>query len=750
MNLSLAAMLLLPAALAAAPAELFVSPDGQDTNPGTAAAPLQTLAAARDKARGMAGDGVVVNVAAGVYSLTEPLAFSDQDRNVTFRGDRANKPQILGGRVLQGFEPYRDGIMKLDLAKAGLKGVGFGQLFFNGQRMTLARTPNADPADIHGGVWAHVVEPSPRPSARAFVYDKREVDPSRWANPADGRIGIFCRYDWRWNRIQLKSVDLELGSIELSRDATYELETGDRYFIEGIFEELDQPGEWYLDRRTDTLYFYPPDNVAIGQVSYSGVDQLITMTGSAKVRFEQFIIEGSAGNAVEIKDATDCAIVGSEIRNTGAWAVAIDGGQRDAVLGCDIHDTGYGGVRVSGGDRQTLTASEHRVDNNYIHHIAIFEKTYNTAINIGGVGNQATHNLIHDTPHAALTLAGNDNLVEFNIVHHTNLQSTDTGGIYSCPRDWTQRGNIIRYNRWSDIGGFGKKSSWTPVSDGKVEFQYPHFTWAIYMDDPTSGNLIYGNVLYRVPVSGLHNHGGRDNVWQNNIIVDCPAFQAGMLAPDWDNWPSIYEKFRAVCQPGSVYFTKYPALADYKDDHPEAMTGLKFERNIVYYTTEGTEWLRHERGWGNDQVLYTYRLRGEDFGTNSFDYNLIGVDPSLKLRIDLTRRPEPSEQLDWAGWQATGMDQHSVLADPKFVDPSKHDYRLKPDSPALKLGFEPIPMEQMGLYESPDRASWPVTEAPGAAAVAKPEVRAFKLPGSSRWRPGRSTPVTAWPTPSAS
>jgi len=374
----------------------------------------------------------------------------------------------------------------------------------------------------------------------------------------------------------------------------------------------------------------------------------------------------------------------------------------------------------------------------YIHHIAVFEKTYNTAINLSGVGNRATHNLIHDTPHAALTLAGNDNLVEFNIVHHTNLESTDTGGIYSCPRDWTQRGNIIRYNRWSDIGGFGKKSSWTPVSDGRVEFEYPHFTWAIYMDDPTSGNLIYGNVLYRVPVSGLHNHGGRDNLWQNNVIVDCPAFQAGMLAEDWGEWPAIFQRFKAVCPPGSVYFERYPALREYRDDHPSD-DRARFERNIVYYTVEGTRWLREQRGLDNRMKLYTYRLRDADFGANAFDHNLIGADPSLQLEIDLTRRPEPSQTLTWAQWQATGMDRNSVLADPKFVDPARHDYRLQPDSPALTLGFEPIPMDKMGLYESPQRASWPVVEAPGAATVAKPLVRAFKLPG---FEPLEAKPVT--------
>src|SRR3569623_2097788 len=75
---------------------------------------------------------------------------------------------------------------------------------------------------------------------------------------------------------------------------------------------------------------------------------------------------------------------------------------------------------------------------------------------------------------------------------------------------------------------------------------------------------------------------------------------------------------------------------------------------------------------------------------------------------------EETESLDeWQSWQALG-DQHSVIADPKFLDADKDDYRLAPDSPAWALGFKPIPVEKMGPYASPDRATWPSVEAEGA------------------------------------
>jgi hypothetical protein len=76
---------------------------------------------------------------------------------------------------------------------------------------------------------------------------------------------------------------------------------------------------------------------------------------------------------------------------------------------------------------------------------------------------------------------------------------------------------------------------------------------------------------------------------------------------------------------------------------------------------------------------------------------------------------EQTESIDeWQSWQALGGDRQSVIADPKFIAPQKDDYRLAADSPAWALGFRPIPVEKIGPYASPDRASWPIVEAAGA------------------------------------
>ena len=55
---------------------------------------------------------------------------------------------------------------------------------------------------------------------------------------------------------------------------------------------------------------------------------------------------------------------------------------------------------------------------------------------------------------------------------------------------------------------------------------------------------------------------------------------------------------------------------------------------------------------------------------------------------------------DYTEWRGRGFDSHSVVADPLFVDPDHDDYALKPDSPALKLGFKPIDLSAVGLRGS--------------------------------------------------
>ena len=762
----------------------YVATNGNDVWSGTLAAsnsegtdgPFATLAKAQDelrtlKAAGQTGDGATVFVRGGTYELHETLTWGPEDSGtaeapVIYRAYEDEKPVLLGARRVTGFKPWKDEILQCDLKGTPLEGVTFRQLFFRGKpglsattkvlssseheirarragsgrlrRMEMARYPNVDSGDPHFGEWAHVLAVD-GPGVKDHFTCTDDVIKT-WTNVGRAEVCIHPAYGWAWNIVPIKTAHREEQQVTLARNVSYNLHVGDRYFVRNLLEELDAPGEWYLDGESSTLYFWPPDgNVQDGHVPgevWAPVTGTVAaMKGASHVTLRGFTIEACGGDAVQIHDCHACLVAQSVIRNCGAWGVSVRGGHRSGASGNDISETGAGGIALDGGDLKTLEHGDNFATNNYIHHIAEFQRTYNTGVNVRGMGNTAGHNLIHDCYHQGILMGGSENRVEYNIVHHTNLGSEDTGGIYMSSRNYLSRGNVIRHNIFHHVGGFGKASSWTPVRNGRVKFEYPHFTWGIYLDAPETGVHVYGNVLYSVPVCGMFNHSGKDNTWENNIVVDCPGFRASVWGRG-DLFVTSWNHVRQAKKEGywDRYVERYPELRRYDENELRANTmfNCKFVRNIVYYTKEGGKWMRERNkgAWQDGQLVWTYAGHRDDFPEFEFDHNCVWSPDGIDPKFQLTLAPEPGKLLSWAEWKATGKDEHSLFADPLFVDSANHDYRLRPDSPALKIGFQQIPFDEIGPFQDELRASWPIVEAPGVAALGDfTTERFFQLPG---------------------
>jgi len=735
---------------------VYVATNGNDAWSGTLASPnaaetdgpFASLAKAQEevrklKAAGRLGDGATVSVRGGTYELHETFTLGPEDSAaaeapVAYRAYENEKPVLVGARRVTGFKPWKGEILQCDLTGTPLEGVVFRQLFFRGRRMEMARYPDVDPDDPHFGTWAHVLAVD-GPGVRDHFTCTADVIKD-WTRVQHAEVCIHPAYGWAWNILPIKAASRESRRITLAGNVSYELRVGDRYFVRNLLEELDTPGEWYLDRDSRTLYFWPPDDGAQDgnmpdDVWAPVIGTIAVMKDTSHLTLRGFTIEACDGDAVQIHDCNDCTVAGCVIRNCGAWGVNIRGGRRSGAVGNDIYATGAGGVALDGGNLKTLDRGDNFATNNYIHHIAEFRRTYNTGVNVRGFGNTADHNLIHDCYHQGILMGGSDNTVEYNIVHHTNLGSEDTGGLYMSSRNYLSRGNVIRHNIFHHVGGFGKANSWTPAQNGRVKFEYPHFTWGIYLDAPETGVHVYGNVLYSVPVCGLFNHSGKDNTWENNIVVDCPGFRASVWGRG-ELFVTSWNHVRQAKKEGywDVYLQRYPELQRYDENEARAniMFNCKFVRNIVYYTKDGSKWMRerNKSAWQDGQLVWTYRGHRDDFPEFEFDYNCVWSPEEIAPKFELTLTPEARKLLGWEEWKATGKDEHSVFADPMFVDSANHDYRLRPESPALKLGFKPIPFDKIGPYEDRLRASWPIVEAPGAAALGDfTTERFFQLPG---------------------
>ncbi len=669
--------------------EFFVAPNGRDANTGNKAKPFATLERARDAIRLLKAEdrapkgGVTVFLRSGDYVRTNALELSAADSGtadspLVWRAYKNENVRLLGGRILNGFtpvsnatvlarldEPARGRILQLNLRALGItdfgemKSRGFSraavpahcELFFDHRPMTLARWPNAgefakiagypatsDQVDEHGGNVGQL------PGGFHYVGDR----PGRWQDVSDLWVHGYWSYDWANSYEQVASLDIAQRLVKTaSPHGLYGFRKNQRFYFLNALEELDQPGEWFLDRKAGLLYFWPPESGARETV-LSLLDQpLLKLQDVSQVTFRGLILEATRGNAVEIRGGANNRIAGCLIRNAGNTGVVIEGGSGHAVVSCDVSDTGDGGVSLTGGDRQTLTPGGHVVENCHFQRLGRWSKCYVPAVAMTGVGLRASHNLIQDHPHCAILYWGNDHLMEFNESHHIALETGDVGAIYTG-RDYTFRGNKIRHNFIHHTGGVGMGSM------------------GVYMDDCVSGTEVFGNIFYKVHWA-MFIGGGRDHRVANNLFVDCdPAVRADGRGLDqsqvWHNMVNDTMRQRLAEVPLALYRQRYPEMKSldryYGPPEGPAITGEAFkgvppDDNVIERNVCVGKWL--EVGWhatGN-----TLRLEG----------NLTNAAPSL-------------------------------AALPNDQSPAKA-FALKKDSPAWALGFQRIPVEQIGLRE---------------------------------------------------
>ncbi len=740
--------LLFASVASAQEANFYVAPNGSDRNPGTLERPFATLERARNAIRALKARArgrplaVTVFVRGGTYYLPRPLQLRRGDSGapgapVVYQAYRDEKPVLAGGRRITGFKPYKGRILVADLRSQGFPQRKIRQLFYNGKRQHLARYPNFDPdAPICGG-WAFVpgeYVPLTRRKAVETLEQRRILrvkpqDLRRWAHPEDGSVMLFPHHNW-WNHIvPIASVDYKNCVVKLGPNRGFEarlgdrrfgMKGGDRFYFRGLFEELDAPGEWYLDPRAGKLYFWPPGPMDDAVVVATVLDRILDLqTGAGYITFRGFTIEYGDKEAVSMYKTHHCRLEKCVVRRAmeySSWSAAVRvAGNHNAVVGCDVYDVGSTGIVISGGDFETLTPGENVADNNYVHHTGVFYKA-GSGISCTGVGNRVSHNLVHDTPRQGIRWNGSDHLIEYNHVRHTNTEISDTAMINACNCSWTKRGTVIQYNYLHDPVGFGRNRYQQWVA--------PYYCWGVYLDNITCGVTVRGNIMARIVLGGPFIHGGRDNLIENNIVIDGAKQQMtySTWKPDPGKATERMEKlfFKFATLPAYAKYPEIKPLLKMSMEERLKMSGNRFVRNILYYR-------------GEKAMLYS--VRNLDFETTVSDYNVIWHFGKPLLTERGSRTP-PEQQ--WARWKAHGFEQHSVIADPRFVDPARDDFRLRPDSPALRLGFKPIPIEKIGPYESPLRATWPIVEAEG---VREHPLRLDRMPKPPPHKPRRPRPL---------
>ena len=664
---------------------LFVAADGRDAGPGTREQPFATLQRARQEIRklkqdgGLPKGGVTVHVGGGQYTVTETFRLHEEDSGtetapIVYRADKGyracegERPTFTGGARLTEFQPVRDAavlerlpeqsrgkVVQVDLAAYGIKdldpvtlggfasGRGFKthpmmELFFDGRALQLARWPND--GYVHTGdvpLDGHLIHGRQGSKTGRFTYEGDR--PKRWKHDSDVLLYGYWFFGWADSYEQVASIDTDRREITLKPPYhRYGYRKRQPYYAINLLSEIDAPGEWYLDRGTGMLYLYPPSDPseAVVELSTFGFP-FVVMNDVSHVTFEGLCWELGCVDAVRITGGEHCLLAGCTIRRCGGNGVEIQGGRNHGLLACDIYSMGRGGAGVTGGDRKTLTPGGHFIENCHIYNLSRIDHTYTPAVRISGVGNRIVHNRMHDVRSSAIRLGGNDHRVELNEVFDVVWESDDQGGA-DMFGNATYRGNVFRYNYWHHIG-IGHNTDEEP-SCGRA---------GIRLDDAISGTLLFGNIFYRCSAGklgfgGVQIHGGKDNVVDNNIFVDCTA------AISFSPWGEArWKQFTrdALQSPEidkSLYLRRYPKLARLSEDHDVNTVS----HNLVYRCEE---FLRRDRG-------------------------------RTKL-----------------------ADNFIVAEDPGFADAARGNFRIQRNPPP---GFRPIPFDQIGLYRDAYRTELPV------------------------------------------
>jgi hypothetical protein len=575
---------------------LALAPGGNDAHDGSPERPFATLEGARDairslKMRGpLPAGGVVVAIADGTYPLGRTFKLTAEDSGtaqapVVYQGRPGARCRFSGDVELTGFAKLTDPallarlpaeargkVWQVGLKAAGIDSVppprlgGFAsgrgfrttpavRLFAGERELPLARWPNHGASAI-----AKLLAPVDQTihgmkGSKTGRFTCKSDRLARWTADPDIILHGWWFWDWAESRELVESIDLQSGAITLAPPFhTYGYRAGQPFHATNLFSEIDRPGEWYLDRTTLTLYVHEMSGSPAGLRLSLADFPAMTMENVEHVRFQGIAWTGGAADGIRLSNCRNAVIEGCRFSRLGGDAIVIDGGSACGVVSCDINLAGRGGVVLGGGQRKSLTPGRHYVTNCHFHHLSRIDTTYTPAILVTGVGHVIAHNRIHDLPSSAIRVGGNDHVIEFNDVSRVVLESDDQGAV-DMWGDPTLRGNVFRFNRWTDIGR---------NADGS---QPKHGRAAIRFDDAISGQLVETNIFVRCGGGGagfgaVQIHGGRDQVIRHNLFWECPA--AVSFSP-WqlDRWRAfVAPKFPTPELDRDLYLARYPELAD--------------------------------------------------------------------------------------------------------------------------------------------------------------------------------------------
>ncbi len=624
------------------------------------------LAAVLEQAR-RAPKPVRIVVEDGVHPITETITLGPDDSQVTWSGKNA---VFMAGRKITGWQKAEGGLWKATLPDKSWK---FEQLWVNGHRATLARSPNRGYHHITEAVGAGMFpDLKENMNFHAFSIPATQFDVLKSIPQAErDAVLLTVTHAWAVGQCRIKALNGEALAVQIKGRARYpfvEFEPDQRFWTENYRAALDAPGEWFLDKaKGEVLYLpLPGEDMTKAEVIAPVVTKFIVMKGAHDVRFEGISFQYSqhlypadglhdgqaattSDGCIEIEDCRGIHFENCEIAHTGLHGIWFKNGcTESSVKHCHLHHLGGGGVYVG----ETGRPEDERVN----HHIVVDDCIiqHGGRLHPSACGVVFTH-----TQHCAVThcdigdfyytgvsagwnwgygdTASRETLVENNHIHHLGwAYLSDMGGFYGLG---TSPGTIIRGNHVHHIAS------------------HRYGGWGLYNDEGASDTLMENNLVHDTWNAGFHQHYGYFNTVRNNIFA-------------------------------------FGNSAQIQASRNEARLRFRYLNNIVVWDLaspllDGGEWNwkffdKTERGDPKDSLVFRKNLY----------WPTDGKIPALLTKTKFT----------WDEWRKMGRDSGSQFGDPMFENLAARDFRLKPGSPAEKLGFKPWDLTLAGVRKTD--AAW--------------------------------------------
>lgn len=699
--------------------EWVVAPDGSDANPGSRAEPFATLERARDaireaRTRESEFQGATVYLRGGVYPMQRVFSLSREDSGtpdapILYTASPGERPVFFGGTSIprDAFVPVTDAtildriiceaareqVLQCDLHSLGITNYGPlsrrgfyrhnlgrtppAELYINGERMMRARWPNPDdhfPEYLRGvqqkrrGVVgrSRIVDPGPgrddddfleRGGVIGYAFDR----PTYWTQAQDIWLdGIFTA-SWEWSFNHVAHIDPDKQEITLRYGEVSTIEdrySFDYFFAENLLEEIDLPGEYFLDTASGILYLWPPPNfdeeVDIILATWTG--PMFALNAVSHVWFRDLTFDMGRGGAIAAVGGEGVLVEHCDFSNLSGTAISLDG-RNHGVRGSRLRHIGGKGIRLSGGDLDSLEPGGLFVEDSEIKDFSWYDRVYQSAISLapGSVGNRITRNRIRHGPHLAIVVYGNDHLIEYNDIGHVVEEFTDMGAIYAnLGARPLERGIVVRRNYIHHIG------------------LHHHLQNGVYPDNMSMGWRIEENIFHRIGGEGEAANSRSVNLntaahvlVRNNIFVDCtmPVIMSGHSGNHHYErhlaaWKELFAERDLSAMP---HAERYPELLDFFDEPRQFPESNVFAQNVVY-----------------------------------------NPETSLMLFLGRHRLPMQDGALDETGTLQI-RDNWVTDADPGFVDGPHGDFNLRPDAPVFDRipGFPVIPFDEIGPRIAP-------------------------------------------------